>query len=113
MERLEIKPIRNMIKVWYKISPDDLKVGTYLQTTNNHGRLVLKITEVDLIITSKITNKSIPKYGCSVIEGKLNHPEFEKIFKENNQFSFGQEALLTMEIATDYTREEKLKNLGL
>ncbi len=64
-----------MIKALYKISPDDLKVGTYLQTTNNHGRLVLKITEVDLIITSKITNKPMPK--------------------------------------TDYTREEKLKNLGL
>ncbi len=64
-----------MIKALYKISPDDLKVGTYLQTINNHGRLVLKITEVDLIITSKITNKPMPK--------------------------------------TDYTREEKLKNLGL
>ena len=101
------------MKAWQKISPDDLKVGTYLQTINNHGRLVLKITEVDLIIYLDYLNKPIPKYGCSVIEGKLNHPEFEKNFKENNSFTLGQEGLLTMEIATDYTREEKLKNLGI
>ena len=87
------------------ISSDDLKEGTYLHTINNHGRIVLKIIKY-----LHIDGRPSHAYECEVIEGKLNINEFNNHLKS---YIFGEASLLTMEIAHDYTREEKLKKLGL
>ena len=68
------------------------KIGTYLTSINRDGRLVIKIVSIDYEKES---------YGIKLIEGRLPICFFSHF------------ALSTMEIATDYMREEKLRNLGI
>jgi hypothetical protein len=90
------------------ISSDDLKEGTYLQTTNNHGRLVLRI------IKQFQTSSVFIAYECQIIEGKLNSQGFVPLVDIHlKSYMFGKGSLIEMEIAHDYTREEKLKELGI
>lgn len=85
------------------IKLEDLKSGTYISSKNKDGRLVLKI----LNMTYNIFGENEEQYICELIEGKLYTKDIQEYYK----FSFF--VLRDFEIAIDYMRDIKLKELGI
>ena len=85
------------------IKLEDLKSGTYISTKNKDGRLVLKI----LNMKYNILGGNEEQYICELIEGKL----YTKDIQDYYTFTFL--VLRNFEIAIDYMRDAKLKELGI
>jgi len=83
------------------IKQEDLKPGTYITSYNIYGRIVLKIHKMEY---EKIWHNE--QYICELIEGRLNR-------EKQDYYTFTLPSLINCQIAIDYMREEKLKELGI
>lgn len=88
------------------IKHEDLKPGTYI-TSSNPGRLVLKIFNHQTIYQyNREPREDMKEYLCELIEGKL-------YTDKQDYYSLCFMFLKDFEIAIDYIRDAKLKELGI
>ena len=89
------------------IKPGDLKSGIYISSKNKDGRLVLKIFNHQTIYQyNREPRENMKEYLCELIEGKL-------YIEKQDYYSLCFMFLKDFEIAIDYMRDEKLKELGI
>ena len=84
------------------IKQEDLKPGTYITSSNPDGRLVLKIFNQRKY--NREPREVMKEYLCELIEGKL-------YTEKQDYYSFSFMTLKDFEIAIDYMRDTKLKEL--